>query len=92
MPFVEMDKKALFVTLGDYVTTEDGTGIVHTAPAFGEDDYSTGKKYDLPVPQPVDLDGKYTETPWKGRFVMDCDIDIIKWLHEIGRASCRERV
>nr|WP_330406904.1 class I tRNA ligase family protein [Clostridioides difficile] len=54
MPFVEVDKKAFFITVGDYVTTEDGTGIVHTAPAFGEDDYNTGKRYDLPVIQPVD--------------------------------------
>jgi len=80
MPFVKADKKAFFVTLGDYVTTEDGTGIVHTAPAFGEDDYNLGKKYDLPVLQPVDESGKYTETPWAGTFVMDADLDIIKWL------------
>ena len=46
MPFVEVDQ-AYFVTCGDYVTTEDGTGIVHTAPAFGEDDYTTGRKYGL---------------------------------------------
>ncbi|NLY70983.1 MAG: isoleucine--tRNA ligase [Clostridiales bacterium] len=82
MPFVEVDQKAFFVTLGDYVTTEDGTGIVHTAPAFGEDDYNTGKKYGLPVIKPVDEEGKYTSTPWAGRFVMDegLDVDIIKWL------------
>jgi isoleucyl-tRNA synthetase len=82
MPFVEVDKKAFYVTCGDYVTTEDGTGIVHTAPAFGEDDYNTGRKYDLPVPNPVDEEGKYMETPWAGRFVMEdgLDVDIIKWL------------
>ena len=82
MPFVEVDKKAFYVTCGDYVTTEDGTGIVHTAPAFGEDDYNTGRKYDLPVPNPVDEEGKYMETPWVGRFVMEdgLDVDIIKWL------------
>ena len=80
MPFVEADKKAFYVTAADYVTTEDGTGIVHTAPAFGEDDYNTGKRYDLPVLQPVDETGKYVETPWKGLFVMDADPEIIKWL------------
>lgn len=82
MPFIEVDKKAFFVTCNDYVTVEDGTGLVHTAPAFGEDDYQTGRKYDLPVPNPVDTQGKYTETPWKGRFVMEdgLDVDIIKWL------------
>lgn len=65
MPFVEADKKAFYVTTADYVTTEDGTGIVHTAPAFGEDDYQTGVKYDLPVLQPVDETGRYTATPGK---------------------------
>ena len=64
MPFVYVPegKKAFFVTLADYVTVEDGTGIVHTAPAFGEDDYNTGQRYDLPVLQPVDEEGTYVET------------------------------
>ena len=64
MPFVKADKKAFFVTCADYVTADDGTGIVHTAPAFGEDDYNTGMRYDLPVLQPVDETGKYVETIW----------------------------
>ena len=80
LPFVKPDKKAFFVVCADYVTTEDGTGIVHTAPAFGEDDYQIGRKYDLPVVKPVDEDGKFTDTPWKGTFVMDADLDIIKYL------------
>ncbi len=92
MPFVPVDKKAFYVTCNDYVTTEDGTGIVHTAPAFGEDDYQTGKKYNLPVPNPVGEDGKYTETPWAGRFVMDCDIDIIKWLHSENKVFSKEKL
>lgn len=92
MPFVEVDKKAFFITCNDYVTTEDGTGIVHTAPAFGEDDYRTGRKYDLPVPNPVDEEGKYMTTPWKGQFVMDCDIDIIKWLHSEGKLFSKEKM
>jgi isoleucyl-tRNA synthetase len=54
MPFVKVDKKAFYLTCADYVSVEDGTGIVHTAPAFGEDDYNTGKRYGLPVPNPVD--------------------------------------
>lgn len=82
MPFVPVDKKAFFVTCADYVTVEDGTGIVHTAPAFGEDDYNTGVRYDLPVLQPVDEEGKYTLTPWKGQFVMDADPEIVAWLAE----------
>lgn len=82
MPFVKADKKAFFVTCMDYVSVEDGTGIVHTAPAFGEDDYQCGRKYNLPMLQPVDERGCYTETPWAGRFVMEegLDVDIIKWL------------
>lgn len=92
MPFVTTDKKAFFVTVADYVTTEDGTGIVHIAPAFGEDDYNVGRKYDLPVFQPVDESGKYTTTPWEGKFVMDCDVDIIKWLHGEGKLFKKEKV
>ncbi|MDD4679806.1 MAG: isoleucine--tRNA ligase [Clostridia bacterium] len=92
MPFVKADKKAFFVTVADYVTTEDGTGIVHTAPAFGEDDYQTGVKYNLPVMQPVDERGLYTETPWKGKFVMDADPDIIRWLAEEGKLFRREKM
>ncbi len=94
IPFVESkeDKKAFFVTLADYVTTEDGTGIVHSAPAFGEDDYNTGKKYDLPVLQPVNDQGKFTETPWEGSFVMDADLDIIKWLAHENKLYKKQKV
>ena len=82
LPFIKVNKKAFFVTCADYVTTEDGTGIVHIAPAFGEDDYNVGKKYDLPVVNPVGEDGKYLEGPWKGTLVFDADIEIIKYLKE----------
>ena len=82
LPFIKPDKTAFFVTCADYVTTEDGTGVVHTAPAFGEDDYNTGRRYDLPFIKPVDEEGKYTETPWKGKFVIDADPDVIKYLIE----------
>ena len=94
MPFVSIPegKKAFIVTLADYVTVEDGTGIVHTAPAFGEDDYNTGLKYNLPVVQPVDEDGKYIETPWKGTFVMDADPEIIRWLAQEGKLFRKQKV
>lgn len=92
MPFVKADKKAFFVTCADYVTAEDGTGIVHTAPAFGEDDYNTGRRYNLPVLQPVDDTGKYVETPWKGMFVMDADPEILRWLKEEGKLFKKETV
>lgn len=80
LPFLTPDKKAFFVVTADYVTTEDGTGIVHTAPAFGEDDYQTGRRYDLPMIKPVDEEGKFTDTPWKGQFVIDADHDILHYL------------
>ncbi len=92
MPFVKPDKKAFFVTVADYVTTEDGTGIVHTAPAFGEDDYNTGRRYDLPVLQPVNEDGKYTTTPWEGMFVLDADLEVIKWLYEEGKLYKKQKM
>lgn len=93
MPFVEVDKKAFYITCADYVTIEDGTGIVHTAPAFGEDDYNTGRRYGLPVPNPVDEEGRYTATPWAGRFVMDegLDVDIIKWLAAENKIYFKEK-
>ena len=77
--FVPTDKKAFYVVLGDFVTTEDGTGIVHTAPAFGEDDYQVGLKYDLPVIHPVNESGEFDEivTDYKGKFVKEADSEII---------------
>ncbi|MGF0039606.1 isoleucine--tRNA ligase [Peptoniphilaceae bacterium SGI.131] len=84
LPFIDVTSKAkaFYVTVADYVTTEDGTGIVHTAPAFGEDDYQNGRKYGLPIINPVDEEGKFKETPWKGKFVMDADHEIIHYLRE----------
>jgi len=94
IPFIKVDKdkKAFYVTVADYVTTEDGTGIVHTAPAFGEDDYNTGLKYNLPMLKPVDDEGKFTDTPWKGQFVMDTDPEIIQWLRENGKLYKKQRI
>ncbi|MGI6358349.1 MAG: isoleucine--tRNA ligase [Bacillota bacterium] len=92
MPFLTPDKPAFFVTVADFVTTEDGTGIVHMAPAFGEDDYQVGQRYGLPVLNPVDTTGKYTDTPWKGMFVIDADVEIIKWLHAEGKLYSKQRM
>ncbi|NLU10689.1 MAG: isoleucine--tRNA ligase [Tepidanaerobacter acetatoxydans] len=80
-PFFEEEKdKAYYVVTADFVTLEDGTGIVHMAPAFGEDDSRVGHEYGLPVFQPVDAQGKFTEkvSPWAGMFVKDADKGIIK--------------
>jgi len=86
-PFVKPDKKAHYVIAGDFVSTEDGSGIVHIAPAFGEDDYRVGKENDLPVMQPVGLDGKFRDEvePWKGQFVKAADPAIMKDLKQSGK-------
>ncbi len=82
IPELKVDKKAFFVTCDEYVTAEDGTGIVHIAPAFGEDDASVGRKYNLPYLNPVGEDGKYLEGPWKGTLVFDADKEVIAYLKE----------
>ena len=84
--YVPVDKDAFFVLLGDFVTVEDGTGIVHMAPAFGEDDFRAGQKYNLPVLRPVDKSGRFEPvvTDFKGQFVKDADPQIIQRLKEAG--------
>lgn len=84
--YITPEKKAWFVVLADFVTMEDGTGIVHIAPAFGEDDYNVGRAYDLPIVQLVKLDGTFPEevTLWRGQFVKDADPSIIQYLEERG--------
>ena len=76
---LKQKKKAHYVVVDDYVTMEDGTGVVHQAPAFGEDDARVGRKYDLPLVQFVDERGNMTEeTPFAGIFVKDADPEILK--------------
>ena len=70
----------------DFVTTEDGTGIVHIAPAYGEDDYELCRKNDVPVLSLVDGDGNYTESRWLGRNIWEANKEIAKTLLEEGRA------
>jgi isoleucyl-tRNA synthetase len=84
--FVKPDKKAYYVIEGDFVTLDEGTGIVHIAPAFGQDDYEMSQKYDLPVVQLVDTEGNFTPEvkPWAGQFVKDADPKIIENLKERG--------
>ena len=84
--FMPTDKPAYYVVMGEYVTTEDGTGLVHTAPAFGQEDMETGKKYDLPVLMTVLPDGTFMSevTPWRGVFVKDADPLIIEDLQARG--------
>ncbi len=79
------DKKCHFVVCDDYVTMDDGTGIVHIAPAFGADDYRVGMQYGLPVLQLVDAKGCMAEdTPWAGTFVKQADPMILSDLKERG--------
>ena len=70
----------------DFVTTDDGTGIVHIAPAYGEDDYELCRKNDVPVLSLVDGDGNYTEGRWLGRNIWEVNKEIAKTLLEEGRA------
>ncbi len=82
----KQNKKGHYVTCDTYVTMTDGTGIVHIAPAFGEDDAQVGRKYDLPFVQFVDGKGEMTsETPYAGKFVKDADPDILKDLDKEGK-------
>ncbi len=92
IPDYKVDGKAFFVTCADYVTMEDGTGIVHIAPAFGEDDAEVGKRYKLPYLNPVGEDGKYKEGTWKGQFVFDADLEIIKYLKEKGKLFKKQKI
>ena len=80
IPSLNIPGKAFYVTVDNYVTMEDGTGIVHLAPAFGEDDSKVGKKYHLPYVNPVGEDGKYTDGLWKGMNVFEADLEVIKYL------------
>ncbi|MGC8856751.1 MAG: isoleucine--tRNA ligase, partial [Anaerolineae bacterium] len=78
--FLPPDKPAHFVVLGEFVTTEDGTGLVHMAPAFGAEDMQAALEFDLPVLMTVQPDGTFIPevTPWRGMFVKDADKHIIE--------------
>ena len=84
MPFGKVEGKAFEVIHGDYVTLTDGTGIVHIAPAYGEDDSLVAKQNGITFINLVDKEGKFVEevTPWAGKFVKKCDESICKWLEE----------
>ena len=84
--FVPPDKPAYFVVLGGFVTTEDGSGLVHMAPAFGQDDMQMAKEHDLPVLMTVQPDGTFIPEikPWRGTFVKDADPQIIEDLRARG--------
>ena len=85
---------AFKILLGDFVTAEDGTGIVHTAPAFGEDDYNVCTKYNIPLVQPVDEKGLFTkEVPdFKGKFIHNTNKEIIDFLKKQGKIVLIKKV
>ena len=84
MPFGKVEGKAFEVIHGDYVTLSDGTGVVHIAPAYGEDDSLVAKANGITFINLVDREGRFVEevTPWAGKFVKKCDESICKWLEE----------
>ncbi|MBO8435994.1 MAG: isoleucine--tRNA ligase [Spirochaetes bacterium] len=91
--FADLKKQGAFIVVcGDYVTTEDGCGIVHTAPGFGEDDYNVLKGTGIPVVCPIDAECRFTdEVPdFKGKFVKDADKDVIAWLKAHGSLVKKE--
>lgn len=82
------------IVFGDFVTTEDGTGVVHIAPMFGEDDYNIAQEYKLPLIQHVNMDGTFTKevSPWEGKFVKGQDQNIIEDLKNRGLCFKSENV
>ncbi len=92
--YLTVDKKGFYVVEAPFVSTEDGSGIVHMAPAFGADDYEMSKKYDLPFLQPVKRNGTFTEEipDFAGQFVKDADAGIIKKLRESGKLYKKETI
>jgi len=97
-PFVDdkpTEKNAYMVILADYVTTEDGTGLVHTAPGHGLEDYMSGQKYGLAIYSPVMDDGCYDDTvpEWlRGKNVLEADQEIIEQLRQLGVLVSEQRI
>ena len=89
---IKIPSKAFFVTCDTYVTMTDGTGIVHIAPAFGEDDANIGKRYKLPYVNPVGEDATYTEGLWKGMNIFDADLVVIDWLKDNDKLFKKQKV
>lgn len=92
--YIQPEKKCWYVTAGSFVSTGDGTGIVHIAPAFGADDYEIAKKYDLPMLQPVARNGCFTAevSDYDGMFFKDTDPLIIRQLKEAGKLYRKETI
>ena len=94
LPFVKVEGKAFEVLTDNYVSAEDGTGIVHIAPAYGADDNRVCNENGVAFVNPVGPDGCYTEGPWKGRLVTDKDLEleIVKYLKENDKLFKKEKI
>ncbi|MDF2699958.1 MAG: isoleucyl-tRNA synthetase [Haloplasmataceae bacterium] len=93
LPFFSPNKKAFYVVHGDYVTLKDGTGIVHIAPAYGEEDNLIGKKFDLPLVNLLNEEGLFIDCvkPWAGMFVKKADPLILEYLNKSGNLYKSEK-
>lgn len=87
----EASKNGCSIIAEDFVSDKEGTGIVHIAPAFGEDDFNARKKYDLPIILNVDEEGKFVSGQWKGEKVWDANIKIVAWLEDNGYLLRKEQ-
>ena len=92
IPSLDIKGNAFIVTCDNYVTMTDGTGIVHIAPAFGEDDAKVGKKYKLAYVNPVGEDARYTEGLWKGMNIFEADLEVIKYLKENDKLFKKQKI
>jgi len=92
IPSLTPNGKAFIVMCDEYVTMSDGTGIVHIAPAFGEDDAKVCKKYNMPYLNPVGEDAVYTDGLWKGMNIFDADLEVVKWLKENDKLFKKQKI
>ena len=92
IPSLTPNSKAFIVMCDEYVTMSDGTGIVHIAPAFGEDDAKVCRKYKMPYLNPVGEDAVYTDGLWKGMNIFDADLEVVKWLKENDKLFKKQKI
>ena len=94
MDFIPAPKGSLVVTSGDHVTVEDGTGIVHTSPAFGADDFEIGKRFGVEIINPINQSGRFNDPrlPWNGKFFKDADTEILIWLKTHNKVYRSEKI
>lgn len=92
IPSLNVEGKAFIVTCAEYVTTEDGTGVVHIAPAFGADDAEVCREYGITEVNPVGKDGCYIEGLWKGKFVHDVNEEVVEYLKENGKLFRKQKM